>query len=70
MKAEVAKRYSDNANSINSRMQKIYDVIRASADAGLYFIILDYVDSECRGILIQNGYNLIDFGNGSVTIEW
>jgi hypothetical protein len=70
MKAEVAKRYSDNANSINSRMKKIYDVIRASADAGLYFIILDDVDSECRGILIQNGYNLIDFGNGSVTIEW
>lgn len=70
MKAEIAKRYSDNANSINSRMQKIYDVIRASADAGLYFIILDGIDTECREKLIKNGYSLSDFDNGSVTIEW
>ena len=70
MKAEVARIYSEKANSTGSRVKKIYDLIRRSADAGLYFVILENVDQECQNILIKNGYNLYEDGQGNCTIEW
>jgi hypothetical protein len=71
MKAEVARRYTDRANSIQVKMQKLFTVIKESADSGLDFIILDYLDKECRENLIDLGYSIYDDGNEkTVTIEW
>lgn len=71
MEASVARRYTDKANSIGFRMEKLFNLIRRSADSGLDFIILDYLDNECKQNLIDLGYSIYEDPAGKTfTIEW
>jgi hypothetical protein len=71
MKAEIARNYTELANSLESRMSKIFGTIRKSADSGLDFVILDSIDEECIERLIHLGYRIfINENENHFTIEW
>lgn len=70
MKAEVARIYSNNANSLDRRMGKIYELIRKAADHGLFFLILENLDSDCVDDLRSKGYEIYSDNKGNFTIEW
>lgn len=70
MKAEVARNYSNQANSLNRRMQKIYEIIRKSAENGLFFVILENLTEDCLEDLKRSGYEIYSDNKGNFTIEW
>lgn len=70
MKAEVARNYSNQANSLRKRMDKIYEIIRKSAENGLFFVILENLQSDMIADLKNNGYQIYDDEKGNFTIEW
>ena len=78
MKAEVARLYTDKANSLDSRMIKIYEIIRKASEHGIDFFIFDSTnrrleDDEVKD-LIRKGYTITEAkdpaGGKMITIEW
>jgi hypothetical protein len=78
MKAEVARLYTNKANSLDSRMVKIYEIIRKASEHGIDFFIFDstnrrLADDEIKE-LVRNGYGVLESkdpaGGKMVTIEW
>jgi CRISPR/Cas system-associated endoribonuclease Cas2 len=71
MEAQVARKYTDKANSMEVRMNRIFRVIRKSADSGLDFIILEHLENKCKETLIDLGYSIFeDLEGKTITIEW
>jgi hypothetical protein len=78
MKAEVARLYTNKANSLDSRMVKIYEIIRKASEHGIDFFIFDstnrrLADDEAKE-LVRKGYTVLESkdpaGGKMVTIEW
>ena len=71
MEAQVARRYTDKANSIEVKMDKLFAVIRKSADSGLDFVIFEHLDKECKENLADLGYSIFEDAEGkNITVEW
>jgi hypothetical protein len=71
MNAEIARRHTDNAHSTHSKMEKIFSIIRKSAENGLDFIILESLDSDCTENLLDLGYQIyFSEDKKTITIEW
>lgn len=71
MHAEIARRYTEQANSLPSRMDKIINIIRKSANNGMDFVILESIDEDCKNALLDLGYQIyFDDREKIITVEW